>query len=229
MLKWLKQLDSILRGEATRLAALRQGIIDISVRGLSSVLVSLGVLYGLCMAVFSLVDSKGLRWQQLIASAVKVPLLLLATFLLGLPSFFVLNTLAGLREDFVAAVRALVATQAGLTIILAAFAPFTMVWYASNSDYSLAILFNAVMFGLASVAAQWLLRRFYAPLIRKNPRHRLLLRMWLVIYAFVGIQMGWVLRPFIGDPHAPTRFFRAGMWGNAYEQLAHIAQGALGL
>ena len=29
-----------------------------------------------------------------------------------------------------------------------------------------------------------------------------MLRTWLVIYVFVGIQMGWVLRPFIGDPAA---------------------------
>ena len=76
------------------------------------------------------------------------------------------------------------------------------------------------MFGVASVAAQWMLRRFYRPLIARNPRHRLLLRTWLVIYAFVGIQMAWVLRPFVGAPHAPTRFFRQEAWGNAYVELA---------
>ena len=27
-----------------------------------------------------------------------------------------------------------------------------------------------------------------------------MLRTWIVIYVFVGIQMGWVPRPFIGDP-----------------------------
>ena len=35
---------------------------------------------------------------------------------IGLPSFFVLNTLFGLRRDFGQAVRALMATQAGLAI-----------------------------------------------------------------------------------------------------------------
>jgi hypothetical protein len=28
--------------------------------------------------------------------------------------------------------------------------------------------------------------------------------------------MGWVLRPFIGDPGAPVQFFRAEAWSNAY-------------
>jgi len=44
-----------------------------------------------------------------------------------------------------------------------------------------------------------------------------MLRAWLVIYVFVGIQMGWVFRPFIGDPSAPVQFFRKGSWSNAYE------------
>ncbi|MCY2953499.1 MAG: hypothetical protein NTU53_16195 [Planctomycetota bacterium] len=47
MLKWIKQLDRILRGQATSLAALRDGTIDISARGLLVVLLILGMLYGL--------------------------------------------------------------------------------------------------------------------------------------------------------------------------------------
>ncbi len=46
------------------------------------------------------------RSWQIVYSALKVPLLIVATFLLSLPSFFVLNTLLGLRSDFGAALRA---------------------------------------------------------------------------------------------------------------------------
>jgi hypothetical protein len=179
-----------------------------------------GITYGAVMGSFGGV--LGERFWQVVFSAVKVPLLLLGTFALSLPSFFVVNTLFGLRSDFSQSLRALLATQAGLTIILASFAPFTVVWYASSSNYQGAILFNTLMFGCASLSAQWLLRRFYEPLIRRNPRHRILLRAWLVIYAFVGIQMAWVLRPFIGYPDAPTQFFRQDAWGNAYVRLANI-------
>src|SRR5436190_1816240 len=83
------------------------------------------------------------------------------------------------------------ATQAGLTVILAAFAPFTAVWYLSSADYSAAVTFNGVMFLAASASAQILLRRFYGPLIRRNSRHGILLMVWLVVYAFVAIQMAW--------------------------------------
>jgi hypothetical protein len=184
-----------------------------------------GVFYGAVMGTFG--GFHGQRALQLLYSGVKVPLLLLVTFCLSLPSFFVLNTLLGVRADFARALRALVAAQAVVTIILASLAPFTALWYVSSAAYRPAILFNAAMFGVASVSAQGLLRRWYAPLIARNPRHRMLLRVWLIIYAFVGVQMAWVLRPFVGDPSQPTHFFRQGAWGNAYVEVARMVMDVL--
>ena len=184
-----------------------------------------GLTYGLAMGTYSgLWDGRSL---QLVYSAVKVPLLLLVTFGVALPSFFVLNTLVGLRDDFGQVLRSLLAAQAGLTVVLASLSPVTMAWYASVPNYQLAILFNAGCFGIASLAGQVLLVRFYRPLEAKNPTHRVMRRVWLGVYAFVGIQMGWVLRPFIGQPGSAEQFFRSGAWGNAYVELFQIAVGAL--
>ncbi|HYH96113.1 hypothetical protein [Hyalangium sp.] len=163
----------------------------------------------------------GARPLQMFYSALKVPLLLLATFGLSLPSYFVINSLLGLREDLGVAVRALLATQACLTVVLCALAPLTLTWYASYQAYEEATLFNALTFAVASVSGQVLLRRLYRPLIARDVRHRALLRLWLIIYAFVGIQMGWLLRPFIGIPGAPTRFLREDTWSNAYVFIAN--------
>ena len=176
--------------------------------------VAAGMLYGAVMGTFG--GFGGDRLWQIFYSAIKVPLLLSAAFGLALPSFFVLNTLLGVREHFREVLRALLAAQAGLTLVLAALAPYTALWYVSFAEYQPAILFNAVLFGTASLAAQSMLRRAYRPLIARNRRHRLLLRVWLALYAFVGIQMGWILRPFVGAPHMPAQFFREDTWGNAY-------------
>ncbi|HEX8916023.1 MAG TPA: hypothetical protein VF796_26990 [Humisphaera sp.] len=186
-------------------------------------LVVCGAFYGVVMGCW------GGRWLQAVYSGSKVPLLLLATFALSVPSFFVLNTLLGLRADWPRVLRALVAAQAGLTVILASLAPLTGFWYASVHSYDAALLFNAAMFGTASVAAQALLRRAYRPLIARDARHRTMLRAWLVIYAFVGVQAGWVLRPFVGSPGVETKFLRAKAWGNAYVEVAHTVGRALGL
>jgi hypothetical protein len=34
--------------------------------------------------------------------------------------------------------------------------------------------------------------------------------------------MGYVLRPFIGDPNRPVSFFRDEAWGNAYVTVAKL-------
>jgi hypothetical protein len=207
--------DDLLRGETSQARRSRERLPVKTT--LALVVVVYGVFYGGVMGTYGGVA--GPRVWQVVYSAVKVPFLLLATFLISLPSFFVMNTLLGLRSDFAYVLRALLTTQAGLTVILSALAPFTAFWYVSGSSYEPAILFNGAMFAVASVSAQWMLRRSYEPLILRNERHRWMLRAWLVIYVFVGIQMGWVLRPFIGNPLAPVQFFREGSWSNAYEAV----------
>ena len=203
--------DAILRGqsEPTR---------ERSRLGTLLLILIFGSCYGALMGTFGGIT--GERLFQIVYSALKVPLLLLVTFSVALPSFFVLNTLLGVRSDFPMVLNALISTQAGLTIVLLSLAPYTLFWYASSADYNAAILFNALLFGISAFAGQWLLRRRYRRLIAANPRHRTLLRTWLVIYAFVGIQMGWVLRPFIGNPGMKVQFFREEAWGNAYVEVA---------
>jgi hypothetical protein len=185
---------------------------------LVAIVVIFGLVYGGVMGSFGGVG----HGRQPLYSAVKVPLLLGVTFGLSLPSFFVLNRLLGVGADFAVVLRGLVATQAALTVVLASLAPLTALWYASFADYDAALAANMVAFTVASASAQTLLRRWYRPLVARDPRHRMLFRTWLFIYAFVGIQMGWTLRPFIGSPGQPTRFLRQHAWGNAYVEVSEI-------
>ena len=93
----------------------------------------------------------------------------------------------------------------------------------------MATALNGLMFAVASVAGQITLRRHYRPLIERNPRHRLALAAWLVLYVFVAIQLAWVLRPFIGSPGLTTSFFREGAWSNAYVELTRTLFPLLGI
>jgi hypothetical protein len=189
-------------------------------RWLAADVLVFGLLYGAVMGAFGGV--LGDRAWQVLYSALKVPLLLLVTFFLGLPCFFVLNTLLGLRRDFAEALRALLAAQAGLAIVLASLAPLTAFWYVSSGDYQRALLFNGLVFAVASFAAQGLVRAYYRPLVARNRRHRWMLWTWLGLYVFVGIQMAWVLRPFVGAPDQPVQFIRPESWGNAYEVVLRL-------
>lgn len=210
----LQHADDVLQG---RPWTIHEGRTRWRLLHLAGLLTVFGLLYGGVMGGYGATTG---RWTiQPLISAAKVPLLLMVTFTVAMPSFFVINTLLGLRDDFRQAARALMATQAAMTIILASLAPVTAFWYVSHDGYSAAILFNALMFAAAAVASQLVLRRYYRPLIQRNRRHRVTLWVWLVLYGFIGIQMGWVLRPFIGDPELPPRLFRQSAWGNAYVEV----------
>lgn len=185
------------------------------------------LFYGAVMGSYrGLMGQSDWGWQMLY-SAAKVPMLLGITFAVSLPSFFVLNSLLGLRRDFGEAVRSLIATQAGFAIVLAACAPLTLFWYASTTGYQWALLFNGCMFALASVSSQFLLRGYYAPLIARNPKHRRLLWWWTGIYILVAIQLAWLLRPFIGAASQPVTFVRTEAWDNAYVMILRLMRDAV--
>jgi hypothetical protein len=221
MTTFLMQIDDILRSrQAVQSRPARSALL-----WMVGCITVFGMIYGAVMGAFGGVLND--RVWQLVYSALKVPLLLLGTSLIAWPSFFVLNTLVGLRRDFARATTALMAAQAGLAIVLASLAPLTIVWYASSGDYADAIRFNGMMFAMASFAGQWLLRDHYRLLIERDRRHRWMFWLWLLLYIFVAIQMAWVLRPFVGDPSVPVEFFRREKWGNAYLVVARLIFNAL--
>lgn len=194
---------------------------------LAACLVAFACLYGAAMGAYRGFNGEPQWTLQIAYSAIKAPLLLCGSFVLTLPAFFVFASLLGLRDDFGQLVRALVAGQATLAIVLASLAPLVMLAYASSPSYDFARLFNGLMFLAASLAAQAVLRRHCRPLIDRNPRHRNLLIAWGATYAFVAIQLAWLLRPFFGASGLAVRFLREDAWDNAYVKLAQIVWRAL--
>lgn len=159
------------------------------------------------------------EWALALFSAVKVPVLLLASCAVTLPFFFVLHATLGLRPaDFAIACRGVIAAQAALAIVLGATAPLVVFAALSIHNDYLLTLFDGALFALAVFGAQIVLRRHYGPLLARDPRHRVPLAGWALLYAFFAIQLAWVLRPFLGTPGYPVEFFRA----TAFEQNAYV-------
>ncbi len=184
------------------------------------IIIVFGGFYGAVMGSYG--GWYGNRICQVIYSAVKVPIMLLFTFSISIPSFYVINVLFGLRSDFGKVLHGLLEAQAGFAIVLASLSPYTFFWYLSFSHYGNAILFNGFLFGVSSLMGHFFLKRFYKPLINKNRAHLWTKRIWIILYSFVGIQTGWILRPFIGDPQISPEFIRTETWGNAYVVVINL-------
>lgn len=207
----LLHADQLLRGHD--LLAPQDGVRDRH-RRLVVIVLLFAPVYGGMMGSYHLDTAS--RLLQVLYSGIKLPILLFATSLICLPGFFVLNTVLGLRDDFADAMRAILAGQAGLSIVLAALAPITRFIYFCDISYRGALLWSAGMLAMATFAAQTIMLRHYRVLIARRPNHRYALTAWVVLYAFVGIQMGWTLRPFVGALGEPTSFFRREAFTNAY-------------
>ena len=184
-----------------------------------ALIVGSGALYGAVMASYN--GLAGDRVLMVAYGAAKVPLLFVATMLLAVPSFYVLNLLLGVGDHFRRVWRALVDFQLAVSLQLAALVPVTAFMNLTNGDYRVAQAFSTLLFAGATWNARRALARAYAPLIAENPVHRGLLRAWLALYAFVGVQMGWDLRPFVGSPDMAVQFFRDDI-GNAYLEIFRI-------
>ena len=71
---------------------------------------------------------------------------------------------------------------------------------------------------MATWAGHQVLTRHYRPLLVRDRRHRFALRCWLVLYAFAGVQLAWVLRPFRGTEGLAVQLLRP----EALEQNAYV-------
>ncbi len=222
MLRILATTDGLIKdlGRRERLdAALKWWMLPL-------IVLATGPIYGAFMGTFALGTWE--RAPMIVYAAVKVPLLIFVTTALCLPGFFVLNTVLGLRDDFGRAIRAIFAGQAGLTVALASLGPITRVAYLSGVNHRQALLFNAAMFTVATAVGQVVLMRRYRELTSdpvSGVRHKAMLWMWVVLYAFVGMQLGWMLRPFVGGPDRPVSFFRDEPFSNAYVVIAKLIFG----
>ena len=208
-----RQADDVLR-RGSNPAAVPQRRRASSLGNSSFLIVAFGIFYGGMMGTYG--GFTGARIWQVVYSGVKVPLLLTASFVLSLPSFFVSEHLARVTRRL----RSCHCVSSD---------------HAGGSDRDPGLIGTAdgvlVCLGLrvsTSNPLQWPdVRRGQhgrpgaAPprvssLDRTSPGPPLDAADVDLIYVFVGIQMGWVLRPFIGDPRAPVQFFREDSWSNAY-------------
>src|SRR3954447_1473745 len=156
MIRGFKALDRVLRGEATRLPALRDGTIDIPAGLLIIVLVILGMVAGACTGVFAVITryhddpaNAIMGWEQLLASTAKVPVLFCFTLLVTFPSLYVFNALVGSRLNMVAMLRLVVAALCVMMAVLASLGPIVAFFAVSTTSYAFIKLLNVAAYAIA--------------------------------------------------------------------------------
>ena len=180
-------------------------------------MVGLGAFYGLLAGAYS-------GWAQALSAAVKLPVLLLATLVVCFPVFFVVQVLMGSRLRLSQVLVLVVSSLALMTILLAAFVPVTAFFLVTGANYYFQHLLHITIAGIAGLFGMLALHDGLAVICEKRgvyPRRALtMMRIWAVLFAFVGIQMAWNLRPFLSDRSEPFRVL--GQYeGNFYAAVVY--------
>lgn len=171
--------------------------------------------------------------------ATKVPLLLLGTLTIGLPSMVVLGRFVGCPLSFSGAASLALSSIARTSLVLAALAPATA-YFALTLPARGAVVYRAVVlsqvfaFAIAGFVGVTALRGRLASVVDDRTRHRRVVCLWIALYSFVGAQLTWIVRPFLGNPGAPVEYFRPyaeriGLDSNFYAAVFKLLKHSLGL
>ncbi len=183
---------------------------------LSTIVVG-AALYGLSAGAYSSVS-------QAASAAVKLPLLILATFLICFPAFFVVQILVGSRLPLRQALVLALVAPALTAVLLAAFIPITVFFLITGANYYFLELLHVGLVLIAGLTGMYALHEGLSIVCEKGgvyPRKALtIMRVWALLFAFVGIQMAWNLRPFLGDRGEPFKTFRH-YEGNFYAAIIY--------
>jgi len=147
----IADIDRLLRGGYTRKEDLQAGRIDVPVRTLVYACLVLGAFYGLMMGLYALSvrDTEGVR--QLVATALKVPLLFLLTLLVTFPSLYVSSALCRMRIRGADTLRLLLGAIAVHLAVLASLGPVTAFFTLSTDSYPFMKVLNVFFFAVSGL------------------------------------------------------------------------------
>lgn len=149
----MRQLDKLLRGDATQLSSLTSGKIEFPARGVLFSAIVLAALYGVCMGLFAVLRTGGSvdGWMQMLASMVKLPLLFILTLVVTLPSLYVFNALVGSRLTFASVVHLLIASMAVTVAVLASLGPIIAFFSLSTTSHPFMVLLNVAAAAIGGI------------------------------------------------------------------------------
>lgn len=181
--------------------------------------------FGMYIALFAALYGATLGFYtvswQILFSAIKAPILIFGTVAICLPALFTFNVLLGSKLSFKQTTAMLSVTAYIMATVLVSLALITLFFIASTTSKEFILLLNVAAFGIAGmfgVRMLWTgmdyltIRSGYKP-------NRQIIQVWTLIYIFVGTQLAWILRPFVGNPGQVILFRQ--IEGNFYQSVFH--------
>lgn len=168
---------------------------------------------------------------QALAAGAKVAVLFTLALVICFPAFFIIQYILGSKLKLRQMISIILSGFVLMTAIMISFAPIVIIFLLTGSNYyflqllHIAIFFLSGIFGMLTVVEAL---KYSCETKSIYPQTGVVVfRFWVVILAFVGIQLAWNFRPFLGDRGQPFEWFRH-YEGNFYTALIYSAEQLLG-
>ncbi len=176
--------------------------------------------YGLVMGSYH-------SFYQALAAGVKVAVLFNLALIICFPAFFIIQFILGSKLRVTQMISIILSGFVLTTAIMVSFAPIIIIFLLTGGNYyflqllHIAIFVLSGFFGMKTVVDAL---RYSCEEKNVYPQTGVVVfRFWVVILAFVGIQLAWNLRPFLGDRGEGFTWFR-DYEGNFYTALIYSAK-----
>lgn len=177
-------------------------------------------IYGIVMGSYH-------SFIQSIIAGLKVIVLFLSTLIICFPSFFVIQQVLGskmrLRQMIIIVLSGFVLTSA----IALSFSPIVILFQITGGNYHFLQLLHVAIFIFSGIFGMRLMIDALKYACEKRDTYPQIgvtvFRIWIIILAFVGIQLSWNLRPFLCDKNEEFKLFRK-YEGNFYTAIIYSVQ-----
>jgi hypothetical protein len=181
------------------------------------VICALTFIYGIVMGSYH-------SFIQSLVAGLKVTFLFLCTLLICFPSFFVIQQVLGskmsLRQMIIITLSGFVLTAA----IALSFSPIIIFFQITGGNYHFLQLLHVAIFTFSGIFGMRLMINALKFACEKKGIYPQIgvsvFRIWIIILAFVGIQLSWNLRPFLCDKNEEFKLFRK-YEGNFYTAIVY--------
>jgi hypothetical protein len=177
-------------------------------------------LYGMVMGSYhSLLQS--------VVTGLKVIILFLSTVIICFPSFFIIQQVLGSKMSFRQMIVIVLSGVVLTATIALSFAPIVIVFQITGGNYHFLQLLHVAIFIFAGIFGMRLMvdalkyaceNKSIYPQIGVT-----VFRIWIIILAFVGIQLAWNLRPFLCQKNEEFKLFRK-YEGNFYTAIVYSVE-----
>lgn len=157
---------------------------------------------------------------QIFYVLVKLPFLMLGSLAISFLTIAILSSMVSKRLGFRTIAGLALRVLAILSIVLGSFAVPLYFFITQDFSHNATLLMTLAFAGIAALCGLWTLYRCLSKMVSETLA-RLLSLGWFIVFGIVGLQLGWLFRPWVGwiDRVSGTVPFMRLYSGNVFEAI----------